>query len=332
MEHKAIKTIIITSIFNPTEAVFEFSKMKGYELIVVGDKKTPLDWNCENVEYISVEQQQNSDFKLAKVLPYNHYCRKMLGYLLAIKRKTEYIVDTDDDNIPKQNWSFPEFEGKFDFLNQESGFVNIYQLYTNQKIWPRGLPLSLINKKFELEKNIETKECNVGIWQGLADEDPDVDAIYRLTCDIPCYFNERNPIVLKKGVVSPFNTQNTIIRKELFVLMYLPTYVTFRFTDILRGLVAQPIMWLYGYELGFVNATVVQKRNPHDYEKDFISELPMYQYCEKVIEIVSNSILKTESIENNLYLAYKALLLSNIVCDKEIDTLEAWLYDFKKLN
>ena len=65
---------------------------------------------------------------------------------------------------------------------------------------------------------------------------------------------------------------------------------------------------------------------------DLISELPMYQYCEKVIEIVSNSILKTESIENNLYLAYKALLLSNIVCDKEIDTLEAWLYDFKKLN
>ena len=34
------KTIVITSIFNPTEAVFGFSKMDDYQLIVVGDKKT----------------------------------------------------------------------------------------------------------------------------------------------------------------------------------------------------------------------------------------------------------------------------------------------------
>ena len=82
------------------------------------------------------------------------------------------------------------------------------------------------------------KDCNVGVWQGLADEDPDVDAIYRLTSDTPCYFNERNPVVLAKGTVCPFNTQNTIIIKPLFNLLYLPTTATFRFTDILRGLVA----------------------------------------------------------------------------------------------
>ena len=58
-------------------------------------------------------------------------------------------------------------------------------------------------------------------------------------------------MVLGTGTMSPFNTQNTLIRKELFALLYLPTYVTFRFTDILRGLVAQPIMWAAGYALGF---------------------------------------------------------------------------------
>lgn len=111
--------------------------------------------------------------------------------------------------------------------------------------------------------------------------------------------------------------------------MYLPTYVTFRFTDILRGLIAQPIMWLYDYQLGFTNATVVQKRNPHDYMKDFISEIPMYQHCEKVIELVSNAISKSESIETNLYNAYKSLLKENIVCEKEMTTLDAWLKDIK---
>ena len=321
------KTIVITSIFNPTEAVYAFSKNTEYQLIVVGDKKTPHDWHCNNVDYISVQQQENSNYKLAKLLPYNHYCRKMLGYLKAIKNGTEYIVDTDDDNIPKEKWNFPKFEQKYDCTSENRGFVNIYQLYTKQKIWARGLPLNLINRQFGLEKDLTAKNCKVGIWQGLADEDPDVDAIYRLTDDTPCYFEEREPVVLSKGTISPFNTQNTLIRKELFSLMYLPTFVTFRFTDILRGLVAQPIMWLYDYQLGFINATVIQKRNPHDYMKDFISEIPMYQHCERVIELVSTSISKFDSIETNLYNSYKSLLKHNIVCEKEMITLEAWLKD-----
>lgn len=333
MENRIMKKhIVITSIFNPTEAVVAFSKMNDYQLIVVGDKKTPQDWNCTNVDYISVLQQEKLNFKLAEVLPYNHYCRKMLGYLKAMQNGANYIIDTDDDNIPKVNWSFPEFEGKYDCITKGEGFVNIYQLYTKQKIWPRGLPLKLINTQFELEKKIEVKQCKVGIWQGLADEDPDVDAVYRLTNDAVCYFEEREPVVCGQSIISPFNTQNTIIRKELFVLMYLPTYVTFRFTDILRGLVAQPIMWLYGYELGFINATVVQKRNPHDYMKDFISEIPMYEYCEKIAELVSNSISKFESIETNLYNAYKALLKEGIVCEMELKVLETWLLDIKSIN
>lgn len=325
-------TIVITSIFNPTEAVIKFSRLSDYKLIVVGDKKTPKDWHSENVEYISVEEQDSSTFGLAKLLPYNHYCRKMLGYLKAIADGADYIVDTDDDNIPKENWKFPPFDLNAQYLTDNQGFVNIYQLYTDQKIWARGLPLNLIHKQFDLDKLLTFKNCKVGIWQGLADEDPDVDAIYRLTSDMPCYFNDREPVVLGKGTFSPFNTQNTIIRKELFPLLYLPTYVTFRFTDILRGLVAQPIMWIHDYSLGFVDATVVQKRNPHDYMKDFLSEIPMYEHTEKVVEIVLNSITTAESIESNLLNSYKALLKANVVCDDEIKTLEAWLNDLKRIN
>lgn len=324
--------IIITSIFNPTEAVISFSKMKDYQLIVVGDKKTPADWECQNVDYLSVNEQENLDFEIAKVLPYNHYCRKMLGYLKAIQNGAEYIIDTDDDNIPKDDWGFPEFENEFMSVFENKGFINIYQLFTSQKIWPRGLPLHLINTPYDLESSVEARNCKVGIWQGLADEDPDVDAIYRLTSDEPCYFNESDPVVLGRGTVSPFNTQNTIVRQELFPLLYLPTYVTFRFTDILRGLIGQPIMWLYGYQLGFTKATVVQKRNPHDYMKDFISEIPMYEKGEKVINLVSNAINASDTIDVNLYNAYNSLLKENIICEKEMITLKAWLKDIGNLK
>ena len=326
------KTIVITSIFDPAEAIVSFAGMDGFQVIVIGDKKTPKDWHHENVEFISIEDQDKMKYDLVNVLPYNHYCRKMIGYLKAIENGADYIVDTDDDNIPKDNWDFPPFESDFSCIRGNEGFINVYQLFTDKKIWPRGLPLNLISKKFDLENLIELSTIRVGMWQGLADEDPDVDAIYRLTDDTPCYFNERTPVVLKKGTLSPFNTQNTMIRKELFALLYLPCYVTFRFTDILRGLVAQPIMWLYDYHLGFTTATVVQKRNPHDYMKDFISEIPMYEQGEKVIGLVSKVISASESIEVNLTNAYKALLKENIVCQKEVMTLESWLNDITSMS
>jgi hypothetical protein len=326
------KAIVITSIFEPTEAVKLFAAMPNYKLYVAGDKKTSATWHCDNVAYLSVDAQVAMPYQLQTVLPYNHYCRKMMGYLSAIENGAEFIVDTDDDNLPKEGWSFPAHDGSYDALPANMGDVNIYELYTEMKIWPRGLPLKLINTKFDLANKLTSANANIGFWQGLADEDPDVDAIYRLTSDTPCYFNERPPVVLQSGTVCAFNSQNTQVRKELFPLLYLPTYVTFRYTDILRGLVAQPIMWAHGYQLGFTNATVVQKRNPHDYMKDFQSEIPMYETGASVVGIVQAAITAGKTVLENLQEAYNALLAHNIVTAQEITTLNAWASDLNKLG
>ncbi|MEM6316942.1 MAG: hypothetical protein AAF960_04690, partial [Bacteroidota bacterium] len=248
--------IVITTINQPTEAVIKYSKLEKYKLIVVGDKKTATNWGCNNTTFLAANYHKYINKELDEALPFNHYSRKMLGYIYAIKNNADEIIDTDDDNIPKENWGFPNLEGRFDTINDIDGFINIYNLYTDKKIWPRGYPLNLVNKKQNISKNIKLERSKIGIWQGLADEDPDVDAVYRLICDEPCYFKERSPIVLAAKVLSPINTQNTLTVKELFPLLYLPSYVTFRFTDILRGLIAQPIMWLYDFQLGFTNATV----------------------------------------------------------------------------
>lgn len=325
-------SVVITTIFEPSKAVEIIAERDDLELIVVGDNKTPKDWSWPSVEYISVESQSNLGFDLSEKLPFNHYCRKMIGYLVAAKNGAEIIVDTDDDNLPKPGWAFPEFEGEFKKPNNVSGYVNIYQWFTDQHIWPRGLPLELITKKFDLQSAASVQAGKVGIWQGLADDDPDVDAIYRLTSNQPCFFNDADPVVLPEGTICPFNSQNTAFRKELFALLYLPTTVTFRFTDILRGLVAQPIMWQAGYELGFTNATVVQERNPHDLMRDFNSEIPMFQRGHDVIDIVSQAISNEASVETNLYRAYVALRDAQIVEDPELKTLEAWLGDLAALT
>jgi hypothetical protein len=322
--------IVITSIFPPTPAVEAFARRNDSTVVVVGDDKTPADWCCANVEFLPIRRHGDIGRHLHRVLPHNHYCRKMIGYLSAIEAGARVIVDTDDDNIPKENWCFPPLEGAFDCLQREPGFVNIYQLYTRQQIWPRGLPLRLVSQPVDLRQELSLKPCTVGVWQGLADEDPDVDAVYRLTSNEACCFEERAPVVLEEGVLSPFNTQNTLTRQELFPLLYLPTHVTFRFTDILRGLVAQPIMWRSGYRLGFTNATVVQKRNPHDYLKDFLSEVPMYEHGERVPEIAAGAAAAGRSPADNLFAVYEALAREQVVEKTELDVLAAWLKDMEQ--
>ncbi|MBL7741417.1 MAG: DUF288 domain-containing protein [Chitinophagaceae bacterium] len=319
------KIIVITSIFKPTEAIEKFTALKDYHLVVVGDKKTPADWQYDNCTFLNVDAQLALSSSLAHVIPFNHYGRKMMGYLYAMQQGADMIIDTDDDNIPYDGWSFPPFEGEYTSSKSDLGWVNIYHHFSEQPIWPRGLPLRNINdSRDKLQWGSSETKQKVGIWQGLADEDPDVDAIYRLTSNTPCTFLKKEPVVLEKGTVCPFNSQNTAIQKELFPLLFLPSYVTFRFTDILRGIIAQPILWKHGYRLGFTEATVVQKRNEHDYFKDFESEVPMYLHTEKSLTTVNNAITHA-SVAGNLYNAYEALLKINVVEEREMTVLKEWL-------
>lgn len=326
-------TIVITSIFAPTEAVNKFATLTDYELIVAGDKKSPAHWSVPGVSYLSVANQEEQGFKLSSKLPFNHYGRKMMGYLQAMQQGAELIIDTDDDNIPYDGWTFPALEGEFNTAPTDKGFVNIYKNFTAHHIWPRGYPLDLIlNENHNLkEDELSMQTSKIGIWQGLADSDPDVDAIYRLVDNTEIFFNKRAPIVLPEGTLCPFNSQNTAVRRELFPLLYLPAYVTFRFTDILRGLVAQPIMWAHGYRLGFTEATVIQVRNPHDYVKDFESEIPCYLHSNRVIAAVRRAIDPTVTVAENLRRAYAELAVENIVTAQELELLDLWLADLQAL-
>jgi hypothetical protein len=324
-----MKSIVITSIFPPTRAVQDFAARRDWQLYVAGDRKTPDDWKWANVKFLSADEQERRGFQLSRALPWNHYCRKMIGYLAAMRDGAEAIVDTDDDNIPKERWEFPTTSGEFETTADDRGFINVYTAFTALRIWPRGFPLERIQLDDAQDTSGTPQQVKVGVWQGLADGDPDVDAIYRLTNNEPCYFNERAPLVLGRGTWCPFNSQNTLYVRELFPLLYLPAFVTFRFTDILRGLVAQPIMWAAGYRLGFTSATVVQERNPHDYLKDFESELPCYLLAQKVANIVTAAVRDSASVTDNLLSAYEALLSQAVVPADEMKTLHAWLRDLQ---
>ena len=319
------KTIVITSINPPTQAIKEFATLDDYKVIVVGDKKSPPDWQCADVEFLDLAAQQAICGKLADLLPLNHYCRKIIGYVQAIQAGSDVIVDTDDDNLPYSDWQFPEFTGEYDQLLEDGRFVNIYALFTDHHIWPRGLPLDYVKAPRPEGKTTKT-QCHVGIWQGLADLDPDVDAIYRLVSPHPenFRFDKRAPLVLDSETLTPFNSQNTAFQRSCFELLYLPATVKFRFSDILRGYIAQPILAKHGMQLGFTSATVYQLRNDHVLMEDFADEWDVYLRSEEVVQVVGDA-LKSNNMADNLREAYQALTERKIVRQEENTYVAEWL-------
>ncbi len=323
------KTIIITTINKKTNAISDFEKLlKGWHIILVGDKKSHHIEDTSSLTYLSLKKQNELGFVLNELLPYNHYVRKNLGYLFALKNGALSIYDTDDDNAPYKEWSFPSFEIKNTLSINGSKYYNVYNNFTDELVWPRGFPLSLISRKQEFSQTIG--DHSVGIWQGLADKDPDVDAIHRLVFDKEIVFDKNPPLVLAQGCYCPFNSQNTLWHREMIPYAYLPATVTFRFTDILRGYIAQRCIWEHGKILGFTQATVYQNRNEHDLMKDFNSEIPCYTEIEKVVGILDSLSLKND-FENNLITIYNALFKHNIVKELELDLVNRWIMDLKKV-
>ena len=80
------KFIVITSINKKTEAIKKYDKNGKWNLIVIGDKKTP-NIKLNNGIYLSLKDQKKLNFKLISNLPINSYQRINIGYLLAIKKK-----------------------------------------------------------------------------------------------------------------------------------------------------------------------------------------------------------------------------------------------------
>ena len=318
-----MKYIIITSINPITEAVKKFAEINGWHVLIIGDNKS-IRYNGSNLTFLDLNDQKNLNLSSFNTTPINHYSRKNLGYLYAIKNNADLIYDTDDDTFPYENWTANDFICQNNIKSLD--FINPFEFFTKEKCWPRGTPLSQINKANNY--SINQQDSKIGVWQGIIDDDSDFDAIYRLTNNKHIKFDKNKKISISKNSYSVFNSQSTLWNKDLNCLLYIPISVDFRFTDILRGYITQRIMWEFNYQLGFHSPNTYQIRNEHDYFKDFLGEISMYQNVPKLIRILNNIDLQGESIQNCLLKIYDLLYVNEIVKENELKNLQNWIKDF----
>lgn len=327
----AKKFLVITSISEPTAAVLAYAALPGWRVVLVGDRKGPQRVNDPRIEFLSLERQAQLGLAYARHCPESHYARKNIGYLYAIAQGAEVIAETDDDNLPLPGWG----EG-LDFspaaIRQATGgrYCNVYRHFTDEPVWPRGFPLREILNPEGAALGGAPGPAEVAVWQELADDDPDVDAIYRLTRGGRVTFRRGERFVLSPGVYCPFNSQNTFWRREAFAALFLPGRVSMRYCDILRGYVAQRLFWAQSLRLGFGPASVRQLRNVHDLMRDLADEMTMYREVESVVAVLE-ALRPSGSMSAQLVSAYAALAGAGLVSAAESSAAQAWADDIRRL-
>ena len=344
---------VITTIQKPTPAVKKFYRrfleIQGVQLIVIGDTKGPENFIIDGrnllteengvIKFLSLEKQLQSNLQLVGKLPTGHYARKNIGYLVAISLGAECIYETDDDNAPMNGWVvrsemihsprivFPEKTVK-------GCWVNAYRYFTDQNIWPRGLPLDEINTEppfIDIAGDASKVVKRAPIQQALVNNSPDVDAVWRLTQDRIFEFEDRDSVYLSPGSWCPFNSQSTWWWPDAYPLLYLPSNCSFRMTDIWRSFIAQRCLWELGTGVVFHGPEVFQQRNEHNLMKDFEDEVPGYLNNDRIADILETlSLTGTPSVD--LRTCYRALVEKAILPAKELSLVDFWLADLEDIN
>lgn len=193
--------LVVTSINPPNAALGKLacgSIEHGWDFIVAGDSKSPPGFDLEGCRFLSLGDQCDSGFALGRICPERSYTRKNIGYLDAIRAGADVIVETDDDNHPKKEfWLARQMRTPCRPVEKD-GWVNAYRYFTGNFIYPRGLPLNHARDEVPMAGTLVSHECP--IQQGLADNDPDVDAVYRMLFPLPFDFEiAHDPILLAGG-------------------------------------------------------------------------------------------------------------------------------------
>ncbi len=329
------RALVITSIYSPNQALKRFAESalkNAIDFYLIGDVKTPKDFSLKECKFYSLTDQAKLPFALSGLLPHNSYTRKNIGYLLAIKNGAEIIFESDDDNFPLDIFFQEKNLNPNAYVLRNKNWVNIYKYFTSENIWPRGFPLDHIKNAIPEISTLEKKSVRCPIQQGLADENPDVDAIYRLTQSLPIYFQGKDDFAVGNGTYCPFNTQSTLFFKEAFPLMYLPSTCNARLTDIWRGLIATRVAWTNDWYILFTKPTVYQERNAHDLMHDFKLEMDLYLHNAKLCEYLNNLDLKSgvNYIEKNMLSCYQKMIELKLIQKEELHLLDAWFNDISR--
>lgn len=266
------KVIVTTTINPPTEAILKFQHMKDWELVVLGDKKTPPGYHLERGIYVTPEEQEKYDPELSEAIGWNCIQRRSMGLLWAHEMKADIIALIDDDNIPLEHWGQNLLVGREVEVTEYESDLPAFDpvgLTNYPHLWHRGFPLQLLSQR-DYSKKTRKKvfvDVQADFWNG----DPDIDAICRMEHRPECKFDPSAfPVAANK--MGPFNSQNTFITAEC-----LPNYFLFPHVGRMDDIWGSYFLQSNGFRVVWNTPSVYQQRNVHDLVRDMKQEYLGYE-------------------------------------------------------
>ncbi|XP_073045868.1 probable glycosyltransferase STELLO2 [Primulina eburnea] len=338
------KWIVVSVSGYPSESLKKMAKIKGWQVLAIGNSKTPEDWKLKGVIYLSLEMQAQLGFRVVDYLPFDSYVRKTVGYLFAIQHGAQKIFDVDDrgdviDNDIGKHFdvelvgegSRQEIILQYSHHNPNRTVVNPYIHFGQRSVWPRGLPLENVG---EIEHETFYTEVFGGkqfIQQGISNGLPDVDSVFYFTRKsalegFDIRFDEHaSKVALPQGTMVPVNSFNTIFHSSAFWGLMLPVSVSTMASDVLRGYWAQRLLWEVG---GYV---VVYPPTVHRYDKieayPFSEEKDLHVNVGRLIKFLVAWRSSTHRLfEKILELSY-VMAEEGFWTEKDLKFTAAWLQD-----
>jgi hypothetical protein len=215
---------------------------------------------------------------------------------------------------------------------QNGSWMNIFKYFTNNAhIWPRGYPLSLI--KTQPNFLIQQTDIKPSIINGLVENDPDVDALFRIICNHEkgVVWEKNRTVIIDNTNVCPFNTQNTFwVNMDIFIGLLIPSSVSFRYCDILRGIISNILLKKTNNYMMYTSPNVIQNRNEHNLINDFKSEYEMYIHNENILNYIEKGLecIEASDIKTILQLIYHNLYFNDVIKLEDIHILNKWIQYF----
>ncbi len=304
--------IVVTTIFEPAwlagylENLSAHGRQDSVTLRIICDRKTPPTvYAAANtargkgflIDCPTLDEQTDYLAKLGlgeDFIPWNTDNRRNIGFLRAWESGAEVLISIDDDNYCRGD---SDFVGDHHVVGAKAGakpgqqlaqggaWFNICSLLQTDKqdpIYARGYPYAArsASAQARLVKAGAAAERRVAVNAGLWLDDPDVDAITRLSQRPRVRSADGSGVLLSDETWSPINTQNTGLIRDAIPAYY---YVRMgfplqgmkidRFGDILSGYFVQKCAKHLGDLVRLGSPVADHRRTPHNLFKDLYQEL-----------------------------------------------------------
>ncbi|KAK4379704.1 hypothetical protein RND71_001566 [Anisodus tanguticus] len=336
--------IVVSVSDYPSSSLQSLVRLKGWQVLAIGNSRTPKDWNLKGAIYLSLEQQASLGFRLVDFLPYDSCVRKSVGYLFAIQHGAKRIFDADDRGEVIGGDLGKHFDLELDggaakqqkilqysLEIENKTVVNPYIHFGQRSVWPRGLPLESVGFVNHEEFYTEVSGGRQYIQQGISNGLPDVDSVFYSTRKVgseplDIIFDEHAPkVALPQNLMVPINSFNTLFHYNAFWSLMLPVSVSTMASDVLRGYWAQRMLWEIG---GFV---VVYPPTIHRDDKveayHFSEEKDLHVNVGRLIRFLVSWRSEKQKLSEKILELSHSMALEGFWSENDVKFTAAWLQD-----